>query len=334
MVEPRYKRVSFSVPSSSANLGPGFDVHSIALERPRIAVSLEPASGTDIRVINTGTYGHAVSSNPQEHSGAKALRKLFDDFGVRQGAILTNTVEIPPRKGLGLSGAEAVGAIRCADTLNELELPREQIAKYASYGEPVRHVDNVSASLNGGFNIVLPPPEGGEPFMYTLEAPQDLGLVIIVPDVEKTSTEEARKSLPPSVLRERYVEMISRISLISVGFSLKKVDLILQNVAWDRVVEPSRADAGVYGKLDSKMLEEEKKMLYENFHVSETVSGAGPSRVLWYGVSKNDSAARGVRPIDRAIRIVSERLVKAGHKVVKIFETVPSRVGAQLIGLQ
>lgn len=332
MTEPRHRRVSFSVPASSANIGPGFDIHSVALENPRMTVSLEPNSSSEVKVVNSGTYGDLTSSNPQDHSGARALTNLLDSFGIRKGGILTNVVEIPPRKGLGLSGAEAVGAILCANTLYELKLTREQIVKHASHGEPGRHADNVSASLNGGFNIVLPTTERKEPFIYTLEAPEDLGLAVVIPNIEKTSTEEARKPLPASVSREHYVEMIGRISLITAGFSHKNIDLILENIAWDKIVEPSRADAGIYGKLDSKMLQDEKRMLLENLQVAETVSGAGPSLILWYSKRENKSAPHGARPIDHATRIVSGRLERAGHKVVKVIETTPSKTGALLVG--
>src|SRR5208337_971859 len=332
MREAVYPEVTVKVPASIANLGPGFDVHSIALQKPSIEVTMAKATSGSVTIQATGQFRQEVTTNPEFHAGARALRSLHKLFGVAESYALQIRVDIPPRKGLGLSGAEAVGAVLCANQIFKLGLDMPSVARIAATAEPSHHMDNVAASALGGFNIISG-TSVKEQQITTYRPPVDLGVAIVVPDIEKASTEATRQSLPETISREQYVSCMGYVSKISAAFASCNVKAIIETLPWDPTFEPARAKAGCYGKgVNAQFLREEKKMLLKEFHVAETISGAGPSRALWYSISENRRSRRKRHEslIDSAIERVSTRLRLLGHDVQQVFVTKPSIEGATI----
>lgn len=328
MIRLMHRRsITFRVPSSIANMGPGFDVLSIALEKPFLDVTLSLSNDFDgIELKLKGKYSDRLILNKDANSGYKALRYLMDEKRIRHGLVLTIDVGIPPRKGLGLSGAEAAGAILCANELFELRLSKDLIVQYASMGEPGMHLDNVSASVFGGFNIVVKDYITGAPKVYNIKPPVNLGIAIIVPSVEKHSTMHAREVLPENIPLKSAVENMSRLSAIVFGFATGDVEAILKNISWDIIVERARASAEVYGKgIDWDSLLEEKLELWRKYRIAETICGAGPSRALWFDSYKHKDV------IEDAINFVIDRIKSYGYVVEELFITRPSEVGGHPI---
>jgi homoserine kinase len=333
MREAVYSKVTAKVPSSIANLGPGFDVHSIALQKPSIEVTLAKATPGSVTIQATGLFCQEVTTNPEFHAGARALKSLHKLFGVAESYALHIKVDIPPRKGLGLSGAEAVGAVLCASQIFKLGLDMPSVVRIAATAEPSHHMDNVAASALGGFNIISGLSVEGQQ-ITTYRPPVDLGVALVVPDIEKTSTEATRQSLPGTVSREQYVSCMGYVSKISAAFVSCDVSAIIETLPWDLTFEPARAEAGCYGEgINAQFLRDEKEMLLKEFHVAETISGAGPSRALWYSISENRRfrRKRHYSLIDSAIERVSTRLRLLGHDVREVFVTKPSNQGAVII---
>ncbi len=331
---PVFHSITARVPASIANLGPGFDVHSIALTSPEIHVELTLAhSGSRILRVD-GRYANEVTTDPQFHASARALDAVLDQFGRPEGYTLRIQVNIPPRKGLGLSGAEAVGAVLCADSALSLGLDRGGVARLAAKAEPSFHMDNVAASSLGGFNVITTAPLSENVKITTIKPPSDLGVIVLVPDIKKPSTQAARELLPQTVPTQKHIQAVGYASRIAAAFATGNVEAILESIPWDPLVEPSRADAGFYGEgIDSDFLKEEKKLLFEGFHVAETISGAGPSRALWYSISEERKACRKnkVGLVKPAIDTVTDRLKARGHRVIEVFVTRPSPRGARII---
>jgi len=320
-----------SVPASIANMGSGFDVHSMALQLPRIEVELAkaPRDVHDIRVQSA--FALDIPLDPTINAAGKALNAVRRRFGKPEGYVLTIHGNFPPKIGLGLSGAEAVGAVLCASIGFDLGLSREGVARMAAKAEPMQHMDNVAASAMGGFNIVSRMPMNEQTEITTIRPPNDLGIAVVVPSVKKTSTGATREFLPLTVSREHYVKSMSYASRLSAAFAYKDLDALLGTLPWDDVVEPARAAAGVYGKgVNPDFLLDEKKLLLEKFHVAETISGAGPARALWYDISEDLKKRRegGAGLIKPAIALVTKRLEKLGYSVRETIVTTPSSKGA------
>ena len=123
--------VTAKVSASVANLGPAFDVHSISLQKPTIEVTLSESNSGLGLVRVTGPYARIVTTDPALHAGARALKVLNQQLGISEAYVLEVNVEIPPRKGLGLSGAEAVGAVLCANRLFNLGLDMQAVVHLA-----------------------------------------------------------------------------------------------------------------------------------------------------------------------------------------------------------
>ncbi len=319
------------MPSSSANLGPGFDVFSMALERPSLKIGaklLDGPEGVEITAIG-GEYASEVISSPDRNSAGKAATLLIKRCQLKRRVRIMIDAGIPVRKGLGASGAEAVGAIVSLSALFGLRLKPLEIIEIASSVEPGGHADNVAASLNGGINIV--DKTGDKLDILRIDPPSNLALVVIVPSIEKLSTNSARSVVPKSVSVENYIRGISQISMITVGLIRGDLKTVFRHVSFDYVVEAARANAGIYGEAYNwKVLLEEKQMLLDEYNVALTISGAGPSRLLWYDLNENQEEPSN-RPVDRAVKLVVENMKRHGYGVKEIIYTRPARHGAILI---
>jgi len=330
----RSSTVKVTVPASSANLGAGFDVLSVALEAPQIEVEFQSVDSGTRTIQVHGAYGDEVSTDPNLNAAGKALSAVSEKFGKPEGYVLRITVNIPPRKGLGLSGAEAVGAVYCADRVFRLGLRGQSLVQMAGRAEPSHHMDNVSASALGGFNIVSTTPLRSEQEITTIRPPNDLGVALLIPNIQKKSTEATRLLLPSTVPTLAHIQSMGYVAKVSAAFAMRDVKAILNALPWDEIVEPKRADGEVYGKgIDSSFLRDEKKMLLERFHVAETISGAGPSRALWYSISDDHKHRRKNKTglIQPAVAMVSDRLKSRGHDILEVFLTKPSAKGVNII---
>ncbi|MEM0336389.1 MAG: hypothetical protein QXN23_02530 [Candidatus Caldarchaeum sp.] len=317
----------FEAPASSANLGPGYDVFSLALEKPRLRLSIVAENSDDVEVElkAIGRYCSEIPVNLAENAAAKAAEAVLRYRKICKKLSLTIDASIPPRKGLGASGAEAAAAVYGLNTLLELGLTREEMVELASTAEPGQHADNVAASLLGGFIIAHRDEFGFS--VLSLKPPENLGAVLIIPDVKKESTAAAREAVPQNVSTSVHVKIAAETALAAAAIARGDVDLFLRAVLVDPLVEPARADAGVYGRgYDARKLLREKLELYKGFGVAMVISGAGPSRLLLFNRVKNTGKVGG-RPVDKAVEKVVQGLDEEGIKVLEILETFPDTKG-------
>src|SRR5574337_1301952 len=88
--------VKARIPCSIANLGPGFDVHSLALQKPVIEVGLLTADGHSRTIEVEGAYAKEVETEPSLHAAGRALNAVYKRFGKPEGYVLRIKVDIPP----------------------------------------------------------------------------------------------------------------------------------------------------------------------------------------------------------------------------------------------
>jgi len=315
----------FKAPASSANIGPGYDIFSLALANPSLKLEVSVGEGSGIQVRNTGKYGAQLSTDSQKHAGALAASNLLKHLGLEKRVELVFEANIPPRKGLGASGAEAAAAVYGLNTLLGLKLTKAELVRFAASAEPGGHADNVAASLLGGFVILLQNDDLLDTFR--VKPHEDLGMIVVVPDVEKESTAAARKALPEVVEVKTHVGLASRTAVAAAALALSDLDLFLKAVHIDPFVEVARANAGVYGPwLTGEKLLEEKRRLYKLYHIAEVISGAGPSRLLLFKKSENKRDF-GRRPVDEALQEVMESIEAGGGRVLEVFETEADAYG-------
>ena len=243
------RRRLVSVPASSANLGPGFDVMAAAL-----GLSLE------LEVVETGRFAvHTELDLPRDRSNlvVRAFEALApaDDFEFRIES------QIPLSGGLGSSAAAIVAGLTAADHLFELDADI-----YARAVNIEGHPDNVAAALHGGFVIC------DRDAVYKIPIPMGLEALLVVPD-EPVRTSEARAALPAGVPLEDAVANVAAASTLTLGLATEDWDLIAAGLR-DRLHQPHRAH--LYPR--SADLVDEAASLGA---LGATISGAGPTVLVW-----------------------------------------------------
>jgi homoserine kinase len=243
-------------PATSANLGSGFDVFGVALERPADVVRVEKADRTTIRV--TGAGSQFIPEDPEKNT-VGAVAEALDapatieiDKGVR------------PASGLGSSAASAAAAAVALNELYDRGHSREELVPIAAKGEAVvsgdAHDDNVAPAILGGFTIAT------DDGVTTVDA--DIPLVACLPDIV-VSTRDARRVVPDGAKVSQLVETVGNAARLTSGMHRDDPDLVGSGM-YDSVVTPARAKlidgyAGV------------REAAFDAGATGVTISGAGPA---------------------------------------------------------
>jgi homoserine kinase len=254
-------RVLVRVPASSANLGPGFDVLAAAL-----------GLHMELEVAETGRFAVRTDLNIARDRRNLCVRG-FSALRPPDGVEFAIRSEIPLSGGLGTSAAAYVAGLAAADYLNG---GGADLLGAAARLEG--HPDNAAASLLGGFVVCV----GAS--AVRLDPPAGLEAVLVVPD-EPVRTARARAALPPEVPMGDAVFNVGRASLLVLGLARGDLELVARGLE-DRLHQPRRrslyprsmelvAEAPSFGALGA------------------TISGAGPSVLLW--TRAGDSSAVAAR---------------------------------------
>jgi len=263
-------------PSSTANLGPGFDVFGLGIDplADRVRIVREPGKSRKIVIRISGEKGDAIPCEPDSNTAGVAVRKIAEEFGIKDDLSIHVFKGVPTGMGLGSSAASAAAAALAFDRLFDLKIGKKELIRYAAEGETAsagtRHYDNVSASLLGGFVIVRSAPELD---FIRIRPPRDLVLVIAAPrmSVPMRKTEFARSLLPRRVPLRSVIRNVSNAATLVTGFLLKEVELISKGND-DAIIEPARRHL-IPG------YEMVRRKALEAGALAVTISGAGPSMI-------------------------------------------------------
>jgi len=266
------KRIVVEAPASSANLGPGFDVFAIALARPldRLSLTAQDSSHPKARIRVSGV-SH-IPTTPERNAAGFVALTIARDYDLRANLDIRLRKGIPVGIGLGSSAASSAAAALAMDRYFELGMNHTKLISYAARGEEVSagamHFDNVSASIVGGFVIVIP---DGEPKTIAFPPPSSLRLCLATPRVKlpERKTEFARSLLPSKVEIPKIVHNLAMASALVSGFALGDVGLIGSGMK-DEIVEPARA--GMFPAYDRV-----RRAALEKGASGVCISGAGPT---------------------------------------------------------
>jgi homoserine kinase len=263
-------------PSSSANLGPGYDVFGLGLDALEDMVKVQKMPGVSSQV-SLKVSGENYTSIPVEvnaNSAGIVIKKMSEDFNILSDLEVNILKRVPAGFGMGSSAASAAAAALAFDGLFNLNVEKQKLIEYAAEGETAsagtKHYDNVASAILGGFVIVRTTPRLQ---FIPLEPPQDLVLVVAVPAINPSArkTELARSVLPDSVSLRNVVHNVSSASTIVAGFALKDVVLIAEGID-DVIVEPAR-------RFMIPGFDAVKKNALKSGSLAVTISGAGPSMI-------------------------------------------------------
>lgn len=268
--------VTARAPSSTANLGPGFDVFGLALDAFYDEVTLNK-SRSGIRIITDGQ----VPLEPAKNTAGLVVAYMKKRFKVKGGIEITLRKGVPAGYGMGSSAASAAAAAVAFDRMFKLNLDGNALVECAGVGERASagsiHYDNVSASVLGGFVIVRTDPLD----VIRVQPPSSLRLCVAVPKlkVPPKKTEVSRGVIPKYVPLSDSIVNLSNAAAIVAGFLKKDPELIGSSIR-DIIVEPARQH------LIPGFPAVKKKALRAGA-LGATISGAGPS-VIAFATDRSD----------------------------------------------
>ena len=262
--------ITVKAPSSTANLGPGFDVFGLAINAFYDKVTLTKTK-SGITIITDGN----VPTNPDNNTAGLVVKNMKKKFRVNQGIEIKIEKGVPAGFGMGSSAASAAAAAVAFDKLFGLKLDDNSLVEFAGSGEKASagsiHYDNVAASVLGGFVIVKTDPL----YVIRIEPPTNLRMCIAVPEiiVPKKKTQVSRGVIPKKVNFSNSVLNLSNATAIVAGFMKKDLELIGNSIK-DVIVEPARQHM-IPGF--SKV----KENAIKAGALGVTISGAGPSVIAF-----------------------------------------------------
>lgn len=268
------RTVEVSAPATIANLGPGYDLMGMALDSPRdfLRASLIKSASDEIEVEGIG--GDTISAEPDQNSSMVAARAVLRRAGVTgYGLKMLLKKGVPPRMGMGSSGASSAAGAFAANFLLGGTLSEIEVLECAMEGERAAcgsaHADNVAPSLLGGIIAIL----RYDPIkVMKLRPLVGVEVVEVAPEVElaQDKTRLAREVLPASVMLRTVVSQMGSFALLLMGIMRNDPKMAGEGISGDRIVEPARA------KLIPGFLEVKKAALEAGAHGC-SISGAGPS---------------------------------------------------------
>lgn len=237
---PVGKKVSVTVPASSANLGPGFDTLGLALSLyDRVEVEVI-ASGLEVEVFGEGQGELPLDGS---HLVVKAIRSGLKAADVQApGLRVVCHNNIPQSRGLGSSAAAAVAGVVAANGLADNALSEEQVVQLSSAFEG--HPDNAAASVLGSAVVSwteIPVDGHTDPQYKAVAIPvhESIRATALVPDFH-ASTEAVRRVLPSDVTHVDARFNVSRVAVMTVA--LQQHPELLWEGTRDRLHQPYRAD--------------------------------------------------------------------------------------------
>lgn len=264
-------KVTVKAPSSTANLGPGFDVFGLAIDAFYDEITLQKTNDKKISIITEDS----VPTNPKNNTAGLVVQNMSKKFKIKDGIQIKIRKGVPAGFGMGSSAASAAAAAVAFDKLYKLSLDKNSLIELAGFGEKASagsvHYDNVAASVLGGFVIIKTNPLD----VISIVPPTNLRMCIAVPklDVPKKKTKVSRSVIPKKINLKDSIFNLSNASAIVAGFAKKDTDLIGSSIK-DIIVEPAR-------KHMIPGFDKVKNNAIKAGALGVTISGAGPSVIAF-----------------------------------------------------
>jgi homoserine kinase len=281
-------RVRVTVPASSANFGPGFDVLGVALALHNVA-ELEESDSLSVEI-----EGEGAARLPRDGRNVvvRGARLVYEAAGRRLGGLaIRQRNGIPPGRGLGSSGSAWLAGILGANALLGSPLGPSAVMDLAVGQEG--HPDNLGASLHGGVTVTCWDAETRS--VVSLPVPEGVEFAVLVPDFE-ASTAAARAALPATYPKADAVYNVIRVALLVAAWTQARWDVVGQAMN-DRLHQPYRGRA-MFPWLDGVL-----GAAREAGAMGAALSGAGPS-VLGLAPAGSGAAVASA---------MAEALQRAGH---------------------
>jgi homoserine kinase len=226
-------KLAVRVPATVANLGPGFDCLALALDLANeFTIDTEEEPGIDVQGEGADELS-GDGTNLVFRTIAYVARELGGSLPAFR---LSCRNAIPLQRGLGSSASAVVGGLMLADRLLEARLWPWRLLEVAV--DLDGHPDNVAAAMFGGLVVVYLSGQGWR--AESLSPAAALRPVVLVPEAERISTDEARRVLPRTVPFADAAFNASRTALALLALT-EKTELLTEAME-DRLHQARRLD--------------------------------------------------------------------------------------------
>jgi homoserine kinase len=264
-------KITVVAPSSTANLGPGFDVFGLAVNAFYDEVTLTKKKTKGVSIVTNDN----IPTNPDKNTAGLVVKNMIKQFKTKDGIEIKIKKNVPAGYGMGSSAASAAAAAFAFDKLYNLKLDGNSLVAFAGTGEKASagtiHYDNVAASVLGGFVIVKTDPLE----IIKIDPPTNLRMCIAVPKlkVPKKKTKVSRGVIPKKISLTSSITNLSNATAIVAGFMNNDPELIGKSIK-DVIVEPAR-------KHMIPGFSKVKENALKAGALGVTISGAGPSVIAF-----------------------------------------------------
>ena len=182
-------KITVRAPSSTANLGPGFDTFGLAIDAFYDEVTLTKTK-KGITIVTDDN----IPTNPENNTAGLVVKNMKKKLKIKSGVEIQIKKGIPAGFGMGSSAGSAAATAVAFGKLFKIKLNSDQLVEFAGFGEKASagtiHYDNVAASVLGGFVIVKTNPLN----VISIDPPANLRMCVAVPkiDVPKKKTKVSR----------------------------------------------------------------------------------------------------------------------------------------------
>ncbi|HGY5532891.1 MAG TPA: homoserine kinase, partial [Prochlorococcus sp.] len=197
MVQPSIgQEIVVDVPSTTANIGPGFDCLGAALDlNNRFSMRRIEGDSERFELIIEGNEGSHLRGGPNNLI-YRAAQRVWKTAGVEPVAMEARVrLAVPPARGLGSSASAIVAGLVGANALVGEPLSKEKLLELAI--EIEGHPDNVVPSLLGGLCLTAKTASQRWRVVRCLWV-NSVKAVVAIPSI-RLSTSEARRAMPKEI---------------------------------------------------------------------------------------------------------------------------------------
>ncbi|KAJ3334001.1 hypothetical protein HDU76_013648 [Blyttiomyces sp. JEL0837] len=344
------RKFTITVPASTSNIGPGFDVLGIALSMSMSVIATIPAPNTasGIHVTYEGDSPDTVPLDAAKNLVTKTALQVAGSCNTTLPESMQVHIinPIPLGRGLGSSGAAVVAGVTLASEACNLGFSQQRILDYCFLIEG--HPDNVTASILGGFvasykrehpdqnatsnsaptsvvnhitppshthlSLPMEPPAMNMGRHIKLPFSSKIKLVVTIPEFE-LQTKLARSVLPAAYPKADVIFNLQRLAVLvsMLGSDTADADVISEAMQ-DKIHQSYRQHLVPGLPKILKLSHREIPGL-----IGICVSGAGPT-VLALAVSNFDAIGAKVQAIFGANNGPDGNPIKSSYKVLDLAE--------------
>ena len=257
-------------PASVANLGCGYDILGLCLEKPGDEIIARFSGKKGLRITKITGSRKQLPTEVEKNTAGVAAMKMLEHIGESDlGIDLEIHKKMPFGSGLGSSAASAVGGVMAINELLKRPLTKREMLPFAVLGEQVAdgsyHADNVAPSLLGGIIFIR---DNATLDVHRIPNPKGLQVVCVYPHI-KILTKDARDILSDQTTLKNTITQTGNLGGLIVGMYNADLDLISRSLN-DVIIEPQRSKLipGFYDVKDAAM---------NQGAMGCSISGAGPT---------------------------------------------------------